>query len=311
MKKYIILILNILILTFVKAQEIGVGSLLFEPNLISTGLHEHSGFDISPTNDIALWTISLNGHKIILQSIKTNNKWTKPTVASFSGQYRDEYHFFSPDGNTVYFNSYRPENEKDSIKSKFLHWKVKRDGDNWEQPKRNFSWHPDLWAYSMSNSETVYGWAGIDTSKRDADIYIQKKINDKYSDPIRLSDNINTDAIEYCPFIDPEEKYILFGRMGTGENNGLYISFKQENGEWEKAKRLSTEINKGFAERFPKVSPDGKVLFFNRQVASYKVFSESKLNYTQIMEKYVHNPSNGNGDIYCVQMHNILKLEEE
>lgn len=282
---------------------------VFAPKYISTGLHEHSAFDISPDGDIALWTISLNGHKIILQTEYSREQWSKPEVASFSGQYRDEYHFFSPNGKRVYFNSFRPDNEFDSVKIRFKHWFVEKIGNDWSKPKINYNWHPELWPYSMSKNETIYGWAGLDSTKKDADIYIQIKEGEEYSEPVLLSDSINSDAIEYCPFIDPDEKHIIFGRMGIADLDGLYVSFKRNDGKWTKAIRLPKEINMGYAERFPKVSPDGQYLFFNRQILKYKSYSESIVKYQDIKDQFLLLPSNGSGDIYWVNMKNIENLK--
>ncbi len=284
---------------------------LFLPEIVSSGFHEHSGFDISPNKDIALWTISLNGHKIILEMKKNDNAWEGPEVASFSGQYRDEFHFFSPDGQVVYFNSYRPENEKDSVKSKFQHWMVSRGEEGWGEAKRNLQWHPELWTYSMSENESVYGWATLDSTKNDADIYAQTKTAKGYSEPLRLSDSINSDAIEYCPFIDKEEKYIIFCRMGSGNLDGIYISFKRKDGKWTHAERLPALINQGYVERFPIVSPDGKYFFFNRQSFEYRSHSNKRLNIEMVKEKYLSEPFNRFGDIYWISADFIKQLKNK
>lgn len=287
-------------------EHIGSVPTVISANHISSGLHEHSALDLSPNGNYAIWTISLSGHKIILQINKSESGWTKSEVASFSGQYRDEYHFFSPTGDTVFFMSYRPKNVGGAIQKHFIHWMATNIEGKWTEPMINYDFHKELWAYSMGKNQSVYGWCNLDTTKQDADIYYQKYINGKYTKPELLSDSINSEAIEYCPCISPDGSYLVFGRMGTGNEDGLYISYKKEDNSWTNAKRLTNEVNQGYAERFPKISPDGKVLFFNRQLLRYTSFSEQRLNYRDVMKLHLSAPLSGNGDIWGVST-DVLK----
>jgi len=289
-------------------SNIGVSPVVITTNNISTGLHEHSALDISPNGSFAFWTISLSGHKIILQLQKVNNEWSEPTVAGFSGQFRDEYHFFSPSGDSVYFMSYRPAFIGGSIQKHFMHWMTSFNGEKWTEPKINYDFHKEFWAYSMSKDKSVYGWCNLDTTKKDADIYFQEQFDGKYKEPELLSDSINSDAIEYCPCIAPDGSFIVFGRMGIGKMDGLYVSFRKSNNTWTQAKRLPEIVNQGYAERFPKISPDGKILFFNRQKLNYIPFTKGRLKYEEIIEQHVYSPLNGNGDIWGINTE-ILKME--
>jgi hypothetical protein len=255
-----LLLIQIFVIFFISSYaqdlEADLKKIKLEPGLItahniSSGLHEHSGLDISPKGDFAFWAISLKGHKIILQLKKENSKWSEPEVAKFSGQFQDEYHFFSPTGDTLFFMSYRPVKEGEDIRKHFTHWFTVFDGQDWTTPIQNKEFHQELWSYSMDKNNIVYGWCNLDTMKNDADIYFQKRVNGKYKNPQLLSDSINTDAVEYCPCISPDGNYIVFGRMGTGNKDGLYISYKKNDSSWSTAKRLPAEINKGYAERFP------------------------------------------------------------
>jgi ribosomal protein S30 len=50
----------------------------------------------------------------------------------------------------------------------------------------------------------------------------------------------------------------------------------------------------------PKISPDGKILFFNRQSLEYSPFVKNRLNYQDIIESHVNSPLNGGGDIWGI-----------
>ncbi len=289
-----------------KTESIETGNTIpaiLMPGKVSTGMHEHGAPVFSPSNDIFLWTISLNGQKIILQ-LKTNSSDDdSPEVVPFSGRYRDEYPVFSPDGNTVYFMSWRPDNPGDNPLPSFRHWKAEREDQQWKKPSLNNLFHNDLWAYSMSSSGTLFGWASFEKGRDDADIYFQNRTEKGYSEPINAGDSINSDAIDYCPYISADESFIVFGRMGLGELDGLYLSYKKSDGRWSKAKRLPEIINSGKAERFPSVSPDMKTLYFNRQDIAYLPASKTAKKYMDVVESWLKEPANGN--IYYISTDKI------
>ena len=61
--------------------------------------------------------------------------------------------------------------------------------------------------------------------------------------------------VESCPFVDPDESYLIFYREGE---DVLYISFKGHDNIWLKPVILGDSI---FG-KCPIVSPDGKYLFY-------------------------------------------------
>jgi Tol biopolymer transport system component len=69
------------------------------------------------------------------------------------------------------------------------------------------------------------------------------------------------------PFIEPNERYLLFCRQspeGFGKTD-IYISFRNADGTWTKAINMGSKINTPEEEGFPSISPDGKYLFFCRE----------------------------------------------
>lgn len=80
-----------------------------------------------------------------------------------------------------------------------------------------------------------------------------------FQEPFSLGPEINTDNHEGCPYIAPDGSYLIFSR------NGLWISFKGENGNWMKAISMGTNFD-GIC---PYVSPDGKYIFFLKMGMRY------------------------------------------
>ena len=278
---------------------------LFLPGIVSTGMHEHSGFNISHDGKSALITVSLSGQKIILLFKKVKKIWDNPEVPIFSGRYRDEYPFFSPDGKKVYFSSYRPDNDTGLALQKFRHWVSEAKNGIFQPAKLLTVWHKELSPYYMDKNYTVYSWGNLKEGKGENDIYIQKMTGNSYSEPINLGDSINTSAIEYAPCLSPGGKILVFCRMGLGKEDGLYFSKIGNDGKWGKAKRVNSNINKGYAERFPCFSEDGRYLFFNRQFLKYSPQSKIKLDYKKLVKEFLSTPENGGGDIYWVDAKTI------
>lgn len=84
------------------------------------------------------------------------------------------------------------------------------------------------------------------------------------------SDEINSGTWLAHPFIAPDESYIMWdGRKDGGfGSSDIYISFRQQDGAWGRAMNLGDEVNTDAWEAEARVTPDGKFLFFNRNVGS-------------------------------------------
>ncbi len=55
---------------------------------------------------------------------------------------------------------------------------------------------------------------------------------------------------------------------GIEGNIDLYISFRKKDRTWTEPVSMGSKINSASAERFAKVSPDGKYLFFGRNTGN-------------------------------------------
>lgn len=100
-------------------------------------------------------------------------------------------------------------------------------------------------------------------------ISYSRLINGKYEIPKLLPDNINSEN-NFHPFIAPDESYLLFDSKrndGYG-NSDIYISYRQNDGSWGNPINLGPEINTEAWEASASITPDGKYLFFNRNMGS-------------------------------------------
>ncbi|MTI22251.1 DUF5050 domain-containing protein [Fulvivirga sp. RKSG066] len=90
-------------------------------------------------------------------------------------------------------------------------------------------------------------------------------INGQYEPLQRMNDDINSGTYKAHPFVAPDESYIMWDVEKAGKNKpDIYISFRQPDGTWGPAIDMGPHINTDAYEQRPRVTPDGKYLFFWR-----------------------------------------------
>ena len=240
---------------------------LFGPGIISTGSFEHSAPSFSPDGKTVLWTIlRMPGyHTIILEMNYENGKWSQPHLPSFSDSIANEvYPSFSPGGKHLYFSSSRKTNSNDtSVKGNRL-WKVERNKNGWGTPilLDTLVSRGGEYASSIAGNGNLYFTFGPHRSP-DWNIFKAENNNNKYSKPSKL--DLNSTGYDDGPFVAPDESYIIFESQRPESINGsidLFICFRNKDGQWSNPKNMGPKINSSFSERFSRVSPDSKYLFF-------------------------------------------------
>ena len=189
---------------------------------------------------------------------QVNGEWINQQPASFVDQNYIEYNpFFSPSGDTLYYYSQKPGGP--------LFYVVKQNG-SWSASKSlnvqipsNLSAGP---GFSVARNRNIY----IDFWENNlTDIYLLKFEDGQYNSPEKLSNAVNSDSLDYGPYIDPEERFLIFSsrRQGNYGETDLYISYKNTDGTWKPAVNMGQAINSQYGAAYPLITPDGKYLFFN------------------------------------------------
>ena len=128
-----------------------------------------------------------------------------------------------------------------------------------------------------------------------------------------MSDDINSGKLKYFGYVAPDESYLVFyainRRAQPKDSMGLFITFRDAQGVWGKSVDMGAPINyPGGSTRFPRVSPDGKYLFFNWQkedVAPTQDLSVAERSFEG------NHPTVGSGDVYWVSAGVIEELRTE
>jgi len=263
---------------------------LFAPDIVSTNWGNHSSVAFSPDGELALWSAyfipSDSGYGVggmVFSEIR-DGQWTAPQAPSFvrDENSHDDVPFFSEDGKKLYFLSRRSlEPGGRPIKENI--WIVDKTADGWGEPYiapgavNSIQMH---WQFSVANSGTIY-FAGEDANSlgRD-DIYKSTLVDGVYTTPVNLGAVINTETTETCPYIAPDESYLLFATAGHQSMDGeitLHISWRKVDGGW--TEPVSTRIG-GLC---PMLSPDGKYLFYNGGNGTYEGICWMKADYLQTL----------------------------
>lgn len=105
---------------------------------------------------------------------------------------------------------------------------------------------------------------------------------DEWSVPIRLGNNINTKYRETHASMSADGKYLYFTSDRPGGYGGLdiYVSEKQKDNTWGKAKNLGAAINTEFDEEGPLIHHDGVSLYFSskghKTMGGFDIFVSKK-----------------------------------
>lgn len=185
-----------------------------------------------------------------------DDKWTPIKRVDFTnGEKNEEMHpFVSPDGKRIYFTA------MDSAFTDEKIWYVNRLGDSWSDA---------ILLDSPINDDLVF----FPNQAKNGDLYYFNLSKFKtYYAPNKNGEfpEIREVAIEFGhhAFISPSQDYLIVTARNDEEDgrrdNDMYVYFKEKDGKWTKPINLGNTINTSFNEKGPRISPDGKYLFFGR-----------------------------------------------
>ena len=288
----------------------GSSPILFAPNEISDELGNRD-MAISPSGDEVFYTNQYRGgvFSTIMYSKKNNGKWSKPEVANFCSRFNDLEPAFSPDGRKLYFASSRPTNGEEQ--KDYDIWFVTKEKGIWGNPKNlgaPVNTAKDEFYPSIAQTGNIYFTREMVGMGEDI---VVCKANGSTYDSARSLPTINSLGGEFNAFVDPAERYIIFtgykrnGNIGTGD---LFISRKNEKGEWGDGINLGEKVNTGGITYCPFISPDKKYFFFTSSRGIFKPPFTEKQKIGQL-KKIINGPMNGWDNIYWMNADSVLSTK--
>ncbi len=250
---------------------------VFAPGIISLKNRYEQNLVFSPKGDEVILSLSEKDWKsfTMLYALYNDGKWGKFDTLPFSKNVRSTLEpFYTENGNRLYFTS-----DKGSTKR----WDTKL----WTVTKTNAIWgNPTLLDNSINSRNNAIAQFFPSISKKgnlfyintpqdwQTDIYKAEKTKNGFKTPVKVSNAINSNKMEWDPIIAPDESYMLFLSRGREDaleekdapyiRQDIYIAFKDNNGSWREAIHLGKEVNSIYMEQALSFSPDMKYLFFGR-----------------------------------------------
>lgn len=271
---------------------------------------------ISSDGTEAYFTIQspLEEISVIAFSKKVKSKWSEPQIVNFTGKFRDLEPFLSSDGLRLYFASNRPLSETIDTTKDFDIWYVERKTikEAWSKPinlgapvnTSNDEFYP-----SLAENKNLYFTCTCEGSKGKDDIYFAEWKNKAYSNPVSLSDSINSIGFEFNAFISPDESYLIFtgynrvGGMGSGD---LFISYKKDE-KWLAAKNMGDKINSPSMDYCPFYDSKQKQFYYTSKRS--EIITEEKFKSLSEFYKEISKPENGWSRIYTVKSLDLINFK--
>lgn len=266
---------------------------------------------ISPDQNEIIFTVqSLSGDISALIMVKhVNGNYTPPELLPFSGQFSDLEPFYSNDGLQLYFVSNRPLDANSTQAKDYDIWLVSRATLNsgWSKPINLGSpvnTKLDEFYPTITSSGNLYFTLDDPSLNEKDNIYMSEYVNGVYTKPIALGSSINSEGYEFNAFVAPNESLLIYTCYNREDGYGsgdLYISYKDENGNWSKAKNMGETVNSNQMDYCPFLDGNNNLYFTSRRFNSHKDTTARKS--LEEIETIINSYSNGLSRLY------IKKLE--
>lgn len=207
----------------------------------------------------------------ILVSRFVDGGWTTPRAASFNSEFNDNDMCVSPDGDRMFWRSWRPLPGSETAEESSYIWTVVREDNGWSDPRPVEI--PDSFLQagfpSMTASGALYYPYRHGEVVGGSDIHSSRPTDSGFDVPVNLGSEINTVHTEGDMVVSADESFLVVAGWDRPDNFGgesadLYVSFRSDKGSWTELVNLGPTINTEAMENAPSLSPDGRFFFFLR-----------------------------------------------
>lgn len=195
-------------------------------------------------------------------------------IDGINSSYDEHSPMLSPDGKTLYFTRAGHPANVGGVLDKGDIWFSTKSGDSWSQPVHAGADinHPGLngvVGFSTDGQRmyllNFFDPEGRGISKQKNGLSVSTKNDGKWGQPQKLAIKFfSNESSHISATISKDEKAIIMSIQSyeTEGNEDLYVSVKEENGEWSQPKNMGTTINTYAQEWVPFLSDDMKSLYF-------------------------------------------------
>lgn len=182
---------------------------------------------------------------------------------------------------------------------------TERTKDGWGEPRNlgaPVNTDANEWFASATKDGTIY-FSSSRAGGGDSQLYRSRYVNGRYSTPENLTALNEGGAGETEPYVSPDESFILFSSYGRPDGYGgwdIYISFNR-NGNWTPPKNLGPLVNTSTRDYSPRLTPEGRYLFFTSERNFATAPLARRLSYPGLLTE-MRGVLNGNGNIYQMEL---------
>jgi outer membrane protein OmpA-like peptidoglycan-associated protein/Tfp pilus assembly protein PilF len=218
----------------------------------------------------------INGDEDFYESNKVSGVWqnAKPIAGKLNTNFNEGAQNVSEDGEWLIFTGC---NYPEGFGSCDLYISYKNKNGEWSEAEnigRNIN--TDAWETAPSLSpdkRDLYFSSTRAGGLGGSDIWVSHKSdNGNWQKPENLGETINTGGDDGCPFIHADNQTLYFnsnGRTGYGMSD-LFVSRRNEKGEWQTPTNLGYPINTIDDEGSLVVSADGKTAYYASDKGDFK-----------------------------------------
>lgn len=118
---------------------------------------------------------------------------------------------------------------------------------------------------SQDGEWLVFTGCNFPEGEGSCDLYLSYFTKNGWSSPQNLGRNINTEFWESTPSLSPDKRDLYFSSNRTGGYGGkdIWVSHRNENGNWSIPENLGPDINTAGDESTPFIHADNQTLYFN------------------------------------------------
>ena len=294
----------------------------YVPKMVGPEIISRASFEghasITPNGKEIYFAVYSNDHRYstIAYSEKKESHWAEPQIASFSGKFSDGSPALSPDGKKLFFSSNRPTNDS-LINPNNDIWFVERSHSNkWGTPIRlpdEINTPFSEFSPSVDKKGNLYFCSNRSSGYGDMDVYFAKYSEGEYHDPVLLNDSINSKYHEGNVAVSPNGTQLFVMVQNKPDGFGyddIYYSVRI-NEHWSKLENIGSIVNTSTYDFSPKISPDGKIMYFSSRINRDFNSPDSKYTYKTFQE-YLNSPLNGFGNIFSIEIERLnLKVGSE
>lgn len=236
----------------------GVMPEVFGPGFISVPGTFTGGITFSPDgNEIYFNRFTMDDLvNTIWVTRQVDGAWLTP--APFTPSQGGSSPFLTPDGQRMYFTS-----PIAVLESQI--WFLDLTPSGWSQPSRlanPLSARPKASVSAAANGNLYF--SQIETNMQGR-FYMATWTNaGGFASPLLLPSTVNRFITNDFIFVAPDESYLVLGVVPAPDVQRLFVSFKGRDGGWQAPIELPSSINASNDLIQPRISPDGKYLFFTR-----------------------------------------------